>query len=151
MFRRVVPFFVAAMLLSLVLVACGDEAAPVPSLTGSTSITVPETVKTQFASTVKGLKNPTFEAYKNSGNVATVKTNFTDNFSKNGWEDKAKSYLSDSDAKTIEQVGMFVLGYQKGNKGAVIMGFPGGPVAEALGFKDISSTESGYIVISGNQ
>jgi ABC-type uncharacterized transport system auxiliary subunit len=138
------------MMLPLFLVACGDEAAPVPTYTGSTSVTVPDTVKTQFSSAIQGIKNATVEAYKTSDATDKVKTSFDNSFKSGGWEDKTGSFLKDSDAQTFKQLGMFIVGYQKGNKGAVVMGFPGGTVASALGFTGIADNETGYLVISGN-
>jgi ABC-type uncharacterized transport system auxiliary subunit len=150
MVRRVVPIFVVGMLLSLVLVACGDEAAPVPTYTGATSITVPDSVKTQFGTAIQSIKNASFEAYKTSDKPEQVKTGFANNFKSAGWTDKTGDFLKPDDAQTIQQTGMFVIGYQKGNKGAVVLGFPGGTIASALGFTGISDSESGFIVISGN-
>ncbi len=150
MIRRVAPLFFIIMLVSLMLVACGDEAAPVPTYTGATSIKVPDTVKTQFGSAIQGMKNASFEAYKTTDKPDAVKSSFQNSFKGGGWEDKTSSFLKADDAKAIEQTGMFIVGYQKGNKGAVILGFPGGLVSNALGFDGIPDSESGYIVISGN-
>ncbi len=150
MFRRLTPLFVMMMLLSVALVACGDSNATVPTYPGATSITVPDSIKTQFGSSVKDLKNTKYEAFKTTDSADKVKASFLDSFKKDGWEDKVSKSLKPEDVKQIESVGMFVLGYQKGSKGAVVMGIPGS-ISGALGFSGVAANESAYFVISGDE
>lgn len=150
MFRRLAPLFVIALLLTAVLAACGDETASVPSYAGATSVTVPDSVKTQFASAAKDLKNTKYEAFSSDEDTGKVKTFFQDSFKKDSWDDKVSTLIKDSDAKTFEQLGMFVLGYQKGNKGAIVMGFPGS-LSSAMGFTGAEAKKTVYMVISGNE
>src|SRR5947199_9553650 len=84
MFRRIIPVFAIALVLSLVLAACGEEAT-VPSYSGATSLTVPDTLKTQFRASVKDAKNIKLDAYKTGDETGKAKAFFTDNFKQNDW------------------------------------------------------------------
>jgi ABC-type uncharacterized transport system auxiliary subunit len=149
MFRRLAPLFLIAILLTAFLSACGDEKTPVPSYAGATTVTVPDQLKSSFTSSVKDIKNAQIEAYKTTDSTDKVKGFFTDSFSKGGWTDKTSQFLKPEDAKSFEQLGAFIVGYDKGNKGAVIMGFPGS-VSSMMGFSGVSDQETIYMVISGN-
>lgn len=150
MFRRLTMLFVFGLALSLMLVACGDEAAPVPTYTGSTSITAPDSLKSQFTGSFQGIKNATLESFKTGDELTKVKSGFETSFKNGGWKDGLSKYAKADDLKTIESAGMFVLAYEKGNKGAVIMGMPG-TVANAVGFTGIKDNETVYVVMSGNE
>src|SRR4051812_36340662 len=120
MTKRFPLLLVCAVLLSLVLVACGDETAPVPAYSGGSSITVPDSVKSQFSSSVNQFNNGTVEAYKTTDDIPKVKSGFESNFKSAGWDDKTSTYSGGTDLSQLTSLGMFVIGYQKGNKAAVI-------------------------------
>lgn len=149
MTKRLPFLLVFAVLLSLVLVACGDETAPVPAYSGGSSITVPDTVKSQFSGSVSQFNNGTVEAYKTTDDIPKVKSGFESNFKGAGWEDKTSTYSAGQDLSSLTAAGMFVIGYQKGNKAAVIFGVPNA-LAAPLGFTGLNSGENVYMVISGN-
>jgi hypothetical protein len=147
--KRLPLVIVIAVLLSLALVACGDEAASVPAYTGATSITVPDSVKSQFTASMKDIKNTSVEAYKTTDDIPKVKSGFEGNFKSAGWSDQTAKYAGGTDLKPLTDAGMFIIGYQKGNKGAVIFGVPSA-LAGPVGFSGLNAGENVYMVISGN-
>ncbi len=149
MTKRLSFLFIFALLLSLVLVACGDETALVPAYSGANSVTVPEIVKTQFAASVNQFNNGTVEAYKTTDDIAKVKSGFESNFKSGGWEDKTSTYAGGTDLKPLQDAGMFIIAYQKGNKAAVIFGVPNA-MSAPMGFTSLNANENVYMVISGN-
>ncbi|MDB5079903.1 MAG: hypothetical protein JWP00_1827 [Chloroflexi bacterium] len=150
MTKRLPLMIVFAVLLSLVLVACGDEAAPVPTYTGATSLATPDSFKSQMTTSMKDVKNASVESFKTSDDLTKVKSGFESSFKGAGWSDQTAKYSSGSDLKPLTDAGVFFVGYQKGNKAAVIMGIPG-PIAKAMGYTGVSDTENAYLVISGNE
>ncbi len=150
MFRRIIPVFMVTLLLSVMLVACGDEAAPVPTYTGATSIPVADSIKTQMGSSLASVKNATVDAFKTSDTPDKVKAGFDSSFKGSNWTNQAITGMSADTTKQLETVGAFVVGYKKGNKSAAVIGFPGGPIAQAIGFPDVADGTV-YIVISGNE
>ncbi len=154
MFKRFLPGLVVALLLSTLLVACGDETATVPTYTGASTVTVPDDFSKSITSGLKDgkLKNPKVEAFKSTDAASKVKSGLTDGFSKGGWSDKTSDLtkeLGGDNLKVFEQAGGFVLGYEKGNKAAAVLGFPGA-IASGIGFKDIGANDTVYMVLSGN-
>lgn len=147
MYKRIVPVVILSLMLSLMLVACGGDAT-VPSYSGATSVTISDQIKSQFTSNVSGVKNAKLEAFKTSDDSTKVKSYFTDNFSKNGWNDKSGD-LQDA-AKSIEQLKGFMIGYEKDNKAAVILGLPGS-TGSAIGVTGAAATDTIYMVITGEK
>lgn len=151
MIKRLPYLLVFVVLLSLVLVACGDETAPVPTYPGATSIPVPDAVKTQFASSLSQFNNGTIEAYKTTDDLSKVKSGFDSNYKSAGWDDKTSTYVSASDSTTIQSAGMVIVAYQKGNKAAVNVGMPNAiATAPSSGFTGLNGNENVFLVISGN-
>ncbi len=146
--KRIVSLFIMALLTSVLLVACGGDAT-VPTYTGGTSVTMPDALKTQFTSGIKDVKNAKVEAYKTGDDTNKVKSFFTDNFSKNGWDDKTSEMGADA-AKSLDQLKGFVVGYQKDNKAAIIMGLPGS-AASLIGFTGVTDKDTLYMVFTGEK
>ncbi len=154
MTKRLLPILAMTLLLSVMLVACGDETATVPTYSGASTVAIPSSIQSQFQAGLKDqkFKNAKFEAYKTADASDKVKSSLSDGFSKGGWTNKdsdVKTQLGADNVKVIEQAGGFFLGYEKGNKAALIMGFPG-IIAGPLGFTDVTDKEVLYMVISGN-
>lgn len=148
--KRLVILLVISALLSLFLVACGDENAPVPTYNGATAVTLPDTVKSQMSSSLTQVKSPTIEGYKTTDDVAKIKSTFDSNFKSAGWDDKGSEFGSNDSIKQLTDLGVVVLGYQKGNKGAIILAFPNS-FAAPLGFTGLNADENAIMVISGTQ
>jgi hypothetical protein len=154
MFKRGLPVFAALLVLSVALVACGDETAAVPTYTGATSVTVPSDFSTQLSSNLQSskLKNAKIEAFKTVDDASKVRASLTDGFSKGGWNDATSALLGgtgDDSLKVFDRTGGFILGYEKGNKATAIMAFPG-QIALGMGFKDVGDKDVVYLVMSGN-
>lgn len=150
MFRRFGILIVVAMMLTFVLAACGDEKAEVPTYSGASSITVPDSLKAQFSTT--GVKNGSVTAYKSADDGAKVKSGLTDGFKKNGWDDKTSSLtasMGDS-LKQMEAIGAFAIGFEKGSKAAAVIGLPGS-VGGALGLTGVGEKDTVYLIISGDK
>jgi hypothetical protein len=150
--KRILPFLAMFMLLGLVLTACGDEKAEVPTYSGATAVTVPDSVKSQFTNTGNDkIRNPKVEAFKTADSVDKIKTGIASGFSKGGWSDKLNSLgANERDSlKTIESIGASVLYYEKGNKGAIVMILPG-TIAPGLQIQGVSASENLIMSISGN-
>jgi hypothetical protein len=150
MSKRFLLLLVTALLLSSGLVACGDETAPVPTYSGATSLTVPDVVAKQF--NLKTAKSTTVAVYKTTDKADKVKAALIDGFNKGGWTDKSADMRKDIGEETIKNFELdkgFMLGYQKGNKQAVIMAFSG-LLAEDLTITGAAETDTVYLVLSGN-
>lgn len=143
-----------ALMLSVMLVACGDDAstATIPSYTGATTLTLPDAAKTSFGSSLKDAKNVKIDAYKTSDDSAKVKSFFADNLSKGGWADKSGDISKDSgdSIKSFESLGGFILGYEKGGRQVAVLGMPN-VAAGPLGFTDVGPNDTLYLVISGDK
>jgi len=147
MFRRIAPLFAIMLILSLVLVACGDDKATVPTYSGGTSVTLPSTLQPMADSLKTSVKESSVTAFKTADSADKVKSSFADQFKKDGWDDKASTLGSDT--KSLEVQGAFILLYQKGSSNAAaVVGFPA-QIATALGVTDVAANGSIYIVISG--
>ena len=147
MYKRIVPLVMLSLMLSLMLVACGGEAV-VPTYSGGTAVTLSDQTKNQFTSSLQGTKNAKLEAYKTSDDPAKVKSFFTDGFSKNGWNDKSGD-IKDA-AQSLEQLKGFMIGYEKDNKAAVVLGLPGS-TGSAFGITGANPTDTIYMVITGDK
>lgn len=150
--KRILPFLAMFMLLGLVLTACGDEKAEVPTYSGATALTVPDSVKSQFTSAgTDKIRNPKVDAFKTTDSVDKIKADMASAFSKAGWSDKLNSLeAKDRDSlKTLETAGAAVLYYEKGNKGAVVMVLPG-MIGGALGLTGVGASDNVIMSISGN-
>jgi ABC-type uncharacterized transport system auxiliary subunit len=147
--KRLAFLLVLAALLSLVLVACGDETAPVPTYPGATSITLPDSIKSQFTATLANYKNTAADGFKTTDDLAKVKSSFQSSFKSAGWDDVSDKLASQAGAKAITDAGGFIIGFTKGNKGANVIAVPNA-YAEGSGFTGINAGENPYIVISGN-
>jgi hypothetical protein len=148
--NRLAILFVLSGLLSLFLVACGDETAAVPTYGGATAVTLSDTVKSQMSGSLTQVKNPIVEGYKTTDDLAKIKSTFDSSFKSAGWDDKSSEFSGDGSIKQLTDLGVFVLGYQKGNKAAIVMGFPNS-FAGPLGFTGLGANENAFMVISGNQ
>src|SRR6476620_11078781 len=121
MFKRFLPLVGLSLLLSVTLAACGNDAPPsIPSYNGATSVTIPETIRTQFTGSVKDVKDVKLEAYRTSDGLPAVKTYFSDRYKNDGWTDKTSDLTKDGSLKDAESLGLFVLGYEKGSSAAVV-------------------------------
>ena len=154
MFKRFLPALAVLLVLSVALVACGDETAAVPTYSGATTVTVPTDFSNQISSGLNSgkLKNAKIEAYKTADEAAKLKSGLSDGFTKGGWNDATKTLLGASGGdslKVFEQSGGFILGYEKGNKAAAVMAFPG-QIASAIGFTGVGAQDVVYLVMSGN-
>jgi hypothetical protein len=150
--KRILPFLAMFMLLGLVLTACGDEKAEVPTYSGATAVTVPDSVKSQFTSTGSDkIRNPKVDAYKTTDSVDKIKSSMASSFSSGGWTDKMSSLAGTqaSSLKQLESVGASVLYYEKGNNGAIVMILPG-MIAPGLQIQGVSASENLIMSISGN-
>jgi ABC-type uncharacterized transport system auxiliary subunit len=150
MFRRFGVLVVVAVMLTFVLSACGDEKAEIPTYSGATAVTVPDSFKSQFSTT--GVKNGNVAAYKSADDATKVKSGLSDGFKKNGWDDKTSDLtasMGDS-LKQIEAIGAFAIGFQKGSKAAAVIGLPG-TVAEPLGLTGVGEKDTVYLIISGDK
>ncbi len=155
MFRRFAPVLVIVMVLSLALVACGDEKAAtnpdaIPSYTGATTVTVPAVLKTQIDTGIKDqVKSAKYDFFKTADTGTKVKTFFSDNLAKNGWKDMTGALKMD-DLKQMEAMGVFALGYEKGTKAVAIVGFPG-TLSALMGLDGVGENDTLYMVISGEK
>lgn len=147
--KRLACLLVIATLLSLALVACGDETAPVPTYPGATSITLTDSVKSQFSAGLANVKNASVDAFKSSDDLAKIKSAFETNFKNAGWSDVASQISSQAGVKAITDAGGFVIAYAKGNKSASVLGVPS-QYAEGSGFTGVNANENPFVVISGN-
>lgn len=150
MFKRLAILVVFLAGLSLVLVACGDETASVPAYGNATAVTLADATKTKMSSGLTQIKNPSVEGFKTSDDVNKIKGTYDSNFKSAGWDDKTSEFAGGDNIKQLTDLGIVVLGYQKGNKAAIIMALPS-QYASALGFSGLSDTENAIMVISGNQ
>jgi hypothetical protein len=150
MIKRLAILVVFLAAFSLVLVACGDETASVPAYNGATAVTLSDSVKSQMSGSLTQIKNATVEGFKTTDDVNKIKSTFDSNFKSAGWDDKSSEFAGDDSIKQLTGMGMVVLGYQKGNKAAIVMALPN-TFAEALGFSGLDKTENAIMVISGNQ
>jgi len=154
MFKRSLPALATLLVVSVMLVACGDETAAVPTYTGATNVNVPNDFSTQISSSLQSnkLKNAKIEAFKTSDDTTKIKSDLVNGFNKGGWNDATSTLLGASSGdvfKTFDQTGGFILGYEKGNKAAAVMAFPG-QLASGIGFKDVGDKDVVYLVMSGN-
>jgi len=155
MFRRFAPVLALLIILSLALMACGEEKAAanpdaIPSYNGATVVAVPAALKTQIDGGLKDqVKGAKFDFYKTTDEGTKVKTFFTDNLIKNGWQDMTSTMKLD-DLKQMETMGVFALGYQKGTKAVAIVGFPGALTA-MMGVDGVGQQDTLYMVISGEK
>ncbi len=144
MYKRIVPLLAIGLLMSLMLVACGE--ANIPTYTGGTAVSLNDSVKSAF--TTSNVKNSKIEAFKTSDSVDKVKSGFTDSFSKDGWSNKVSEV--DTLTKTLEPLKGFALAYEKNGKAAVVMGFPGS-AAPALGIEGVGASDTVYMILSGEK
>ena len=150
MFKRLAVLVVFLAARSLVLVACGDETASVPAYSGATAVTLSDSVKSKMSDSLAQIKNPTVEGFKTTDDVNKIKSTYDSNFKSAGWDDKSSEFGSEASIKQLTDLGLVVLGYQKGNKAAIVMAFPN-TYAGALGFSGLGTNENAILVISGNQ
>jgi hypothetical protein len=147
--KRLVILLVLATLLSLTLVACGDDApATVPAYPGATSITLADSVRSQFTTGLASVKNPTVDGFKTSDDIAKIKSTFDSSFKSNGWNDVSSQLTSQPNAKAINDAGGFVIGYSKGSKSATVMAIPNA-YTEGSGITGLNANENAFIVVSG--
>jgi hypothetical protein len=140
--------FVIAILLSSILVACGDDKAVIPTYSGATSVPVPDAFKSTLTGLESSVTSPNAAAYKSSDAIDKVKSGLADGFKSNGWDD-ASSQLGDT-ASSLSALGSgtFLTAYAKGNNFAVVFGVPGSDVVRLMGF-DAKDGETVFLIVSG--
>jgi len=148
--KRLAILLAISGLLSLFLVACGDETAAVPGYSGATAVTLSDSVKSQMSGSLSQIKNPTIEGFKTTDDTSKIKSTYDSSFKSAGWDDKGSEFTGNDTIKQLTDLGVIVLGYQKGNKAAIIMAFPNA-FAAPLGFTGLNTNENAIMVISGNQ
>ncbi|MEI7554642.1 hypothetical protein [Candidatus Chlorohelix sp.] len=147
MFKKLGLMIIVVLMMTIALVACGDEAAVVPTYSGASTVTLPDSLKTQMETSMgANVKNAKIEAFKTSDDAAKVKTSLADGFKKNGWDDKSKD-LGDTTTQ-MDSIGAFAMLYQKGTSAAGVIGFPGA-IAGAMGFAGATDKDTVYIIASG--
>jgi ABC-type uncharacterized transport system auxiliary subunit len=147
--KRLACLLVIATLLSLFLAACGDEEAAVPTYPGATSITLADSVRTQFTTGLANVKNASVNGFKTSDDIARIKSTFDSNFKSAGWSDVSSQLANQPNVKAFNDAGGFVVGYSKGNKSATVMAVPN-QYAEGSGISGLNANENAFIVVSGN-
>jgi len=122
-----------------------NDLGGVPPYPGATIINVPDTIKTQFMTSVtSSVKNPQLGAFTTTDAGAKVKTFYTDYFSKNGWNDLSASL--GAAASQFDQMGGFFLVYTKDKSAFVVIGLPGAAAA-GLGVDASSVPATGSLVL----
>jgi hypothetical protein len=151
MFRRAGLLMVLVLVMSVFLAACGDETATIPTYSGASAVTLPDTIKSQFTASAGSVKNPKVEAFKSSDEAAKIKSGLVDGFKKNGWTDKTDEAMKSAgdSFKQLEGMGAFVIGFEKGSSAAVVMGLPGS-LAGALSISGVEQKDTLYMVFSGS-
>lgn len=190
MFKRILLAVCALLVVSMALVACGDNTAtPAPAATtvanapaattaaakttaaattaasaattaatggtnalagvppypGGSVVELPDTIKTQFTSSVgSSVKNPQIGAFTTADDGTKVKAYYTDYFTKNGWKDAAA--LVGAAATQFDSLGGFYLLYTKDKSVFVVIGLPGSAAA-ALGGSGMSVPSTGSLVL----
>ncbi len=119
--------------------------ASIPSISGASAVDLPGMMKDQAGAFTANVKNGTFAAYKTADASSKVESSLSDGFKKAGWDDKSGMYAQAATA--LKSSGAFVLVFQKGNKVATVIGYPG-QVAAAMG-ASVGQSDTFYMVISG--
>ena len=145
---RIATALAFLLLLTLTLVACGDEnkTYAIPTYSGGTSITAPAAFKSQEASLSGNVKNGKIEYFKTADAPSKVKTAFTDSFKKDGWKDETSTMGADT-VSQMEAMQGFMMLYTNGTQAVAVVGFPNS--VAALLEPSLGATDSLYIVISG--
>ena len=147
--HRLAFLLVLATLFSLFLTACGDEPVTIPTYPGATSITLADSVRTQFSGGLANVKNPTVDGFKTTDDIAKIKSTFDSSFKSAGWEDVSSQLASQPSVKAINDAGGFVIGYSKSGKSASILAIPSA-YTEGSGITGLNANENAFIVVSGN-
>ncbi len=119
--------------------------ASIPTINGASTVDLPGMMKDQAGAFTANVKNGTFAAYKTADASSKVESSLSDSFKKAGWDDKSGMYAQAATA--LKSSGAFVLVFQKGNKVATVIGYPG-QVASAMG-ANVGASDTFYMVISG--
>jgi hypothetical protein len=117
-----------------------------PSISGATTVALPDMLKQQASAYTSNVKNGSFAAYKVGDQPSKVEGTVSDSFKKAGWEDKSAMYASA--AAPLKSQGIFLLTFQKGTQVATVVGYPGS-VAAPLG-AGVGVNDTFYMVISGS-
>ncbi len=151
MFRRFMSLMLVLVVLSAFLVACGDDNSPLPTYAGATSVTNPDATKSISDVFTSSNKDAKVTSFTTADAPDKVKSFFTDNFKKNGWNDKSgdKSIADSSTQLSGVMNGAFVQAFEKGNHKAVIVAFPGAS-ASLLGYQNVADTGTAYMVVDAN-
>ena len=151
MFRRFVCLLMLSMMLSTLLVACGD--AVIPTYSGATSVTVPAAISSSFQTSAgSGVKNATVTGFASTDAPDKVKSFFVDNFKKNGWDDKSSdSSIVDGNKQISASVpGANISLFQKDDKAAGVFVIPGN-FASTLGISGVADSGTLYMIFSGQK
>jgi len=151
MFRRFISLMLMLLVLSAFLVACGDDNSPLPSYTGATSVTNPDATKSIVDAFKGSNKDAKVTSFTTSDGPDKVKSFFTDNFKKNGWDDKSgdKTIADTSSQLSGLAQGVFLQAFEKGNHKAIIVAFPGSS-ASLFGYQNVADTGTAYMVVDAN-
>jgi hypothetical protein len=125
-------------------------AAVVPTYSGATSVTLPDAVKNDPGDLAKKLKNMTFTAFTTSDDPGKVKASFLSSFPGGGWSDITAQEFPASATQQLTTMGVTPLAFQKGNQTATVTIYTGGDVTKAMGFPDVTTGSTLYLVVSGN-
>jgi hypothetical protein len=126
--------------------------AGIPAYPGLTTVTLPDAVKSQFASSIGNVPNGTVDAFSSTDDTSTIKSFYQSEFPKQGWNDLTSTAMGQADSSTLSQLetlGAFIIIYQKGANAVGIVGFPGS-IASAAGVTGINAKDSLILIISGS-
>jgi hypothetical protein len=122
----------------------GDDS--IPLYTGATPVQVPDTIKNQFSTSVaSSLKNPDVAAFTTTDAGAKVKTFYQDTLKASGWNDLSASLPSSATAQ-FDQLGGFLMVFQKDKKTTIILALPG-QAAIGLGVPAAEVPSGGTLVL----
>lgn len=119
--------------------------ADIPTYPGASVITLPDTIKNQFMTSVgSSVKNPQVGAFTTADDGTKIKAYYTDYFTKNGWKDLSASLGAAT--SQLDQLGGFYLIYSKDKSVFVVLGLPGSAAA-GLGATGVSVPATGSLVL----
>ncbi|NWJ49021.1 MAG: serine/threonine protein kinase [Chloroflexi bacterium] len=116
---------------------------------GAATLDIPDVLLSDLGDSFSQLQNGKVEAYKTLDDANKVKDYYVNSLSKGGWQDQTDQLNMGSSLTTLESLGAFVLGYQKGTDAVAIMSLPGS-LGGALGFTNVGQKDTLILVITGS-
>ncbi|MEI7554854.1 serine/threonine-protein kinase [Candidatus Chlorohelix sp.] len=116
---------------------------------GADALDIPDILQAQLSDSFAQLQNGKVEAYKTLDDASKIKDYYVNSLSKGGWQDQTDQMNMDSSVTTLESMGAFVLGYQKGTSAVAIMSLPGS-LGVAFGFTNVTQKDTLILVITGS-